>query len=346
MATITVTATINDPSGTALQGNAFVRFRLRNFDGFVPRVSGTSILNETQVDASPDVSGNVSQTLWPNNQIAPATTFYTVEFWNQGRITSSGNYIFNGDTNLNTAAQLNTPPVPPGFKLVLQHDGADNSSQSTLNLVSGAVTVTDLGGGSLQLNGGGPSFTSAGQGYFLGAQSFASVLDDNGHNAAATGVTNQIFGCDLILTSTYTIRKMASLCITGNGSAQAFTAGIYSYDGNTKLVDAGANAFDTTASQRYREVTLGAPVTVTPGIYRFVCGANGTTGGSVLAHELQTWLTSLVNGISLGSQVGSYTRIFTAANSLSAGALPATLGALTPLTNSNPVTLPAVIFQV
>jgi hypothetical protein len=47
-ATITVTATVQDPSGTALAGNSFVRFRLRNFTGFVPQVSGTSILPEIQ----------------------------------------------------------------------------------------------------------------------------------------------------------------------------------------------------------------------------------------------------------------------------------------------------------
>jgi hypothetical protein len=150
---ITVTATLTDPSSTALQGNSYLRFKLRGFTGFVPRVSGTSILPEIQVDALPNGSGVVSQTLWANSDITPANTFYTVELNNQGRITSSGNYIFNASTSLNTAAQLNAPPVPPGFLLVLQNNDVLNSSQSTLDLKSadGSVVITDLGAGKINL---------------------------------------------------------------------------------------------------------------------------------------------------------------------------------------------------
>jgi hypothetical protein len=150
---VTVTGTLTDPSGTGLQGNAFVRFILRQFQGFVPQVQGTSVIVEPQIDALPNSSGQFSQLLWPNDAITPSTTFYTVQFHNQGRITSSGNYLINGNTNLNTAAQLNAPPVPAGFKLVLENNGALNSSQSTLNLESSdsSVVITDLGGGTLDL---------------------------------------------------------------------------------------------------------------------------------------------------------------------------------------------------
>jgi hypothetical protein len=153
---ITVTATVQDPSSTSLSGGCFVRFKLRNFTGFVPQVSGTSILPEIQVDAVP-VNGAISQTLWKNSDITPSTTFYTVELWNLGRPTSSGNYIFNANTSLNSATQVNAPPVPSGFSLVLENNGALNSSQSTLNLVNtdGTVTITDLGSGNIQLNSAG-----------------------------------------------------------------------------------------------------------------------------------------------------------------------------------------------
>ena len=166
MPTVLVTATLNDPSGAALTGNAFVRFKLRGFAGFVPRVSGTSILCETQID-SPSVAGAISQALWGNNAITPANTWYTVEFWNGGRITSSGNYVINGATALNTAAQSNAPSVPSGFLLVLQNNGANNSSQQLLNLEStdASVTITDKGAGTINLQaagGGGGSSTLAG----------------------------------------------------------------------------------------------------------------------------------------------------------------------------------------
>lgn len=157
--TVTVTATLNDPSGSPLQGNSFLRFRLRNYQGFAVQVSTYALITELQYDAMPTSGGSISQTIIPNNDILPSTTFYTVEAWNQGRILWSANYLFNGNTNLNTAAQLNAPPVPPGFLLVLENNGALNSSQSTLNLEStdGSVTITDVGGGTLNFTGAGAS---------------------------------------------------------------------------------------------------------------------------------------------------------------------------------------------
>lgn len=152
VAPVTVTATITDPSGTVLAGNSYVRFRLRNFDGFVPSVAGQAVIVESQLDAVP-TAGAISQLLWPNSAISPSSTFYTVEFWNQGRIIYSANYIFNGNTNLNTASPINTPPVPPGFSLVFENNGALNSSQTLLNLEStdGSVTITDEGSGNINL---------------------------------------------------------------------------------------------------------------------------------------------------------------------------------------------------
>lgn len=149
---VLVTATLNDPSGAALTGNAFVRFRLRGFTGFVPRISGTSVLCETQIDAPP-TAGAISQAIVPNNSITPANTWYTIELWNGGRITSSGNYVINGATNLNTAAQVNAPSVPAGFLLVLENNGTLNSSQSVLNLEStdDSISIVDEGGGTLDL---------------------------------------------------------------------------------------------------------------------------------------------------------------------------------------------------
>lgn len=152
----TISCTFNDPSGAPLQGNSFLRAKLRNFSGFVPRVSGTAVVVGIQIDYVPNSSGMISGSLWGSNQITPATTFWTFEWWNNGRITSSGNWLINGNTDLDTAAQLNAPPVPAGFALALQNNGANNSSQQLLNLEgSASVTVTDLGGGTLELTSSG-----------------------------------------------------------------------------------------------------------------------------------------------------------------------------------------------
>ena len=209
---ITVTATIQDPSSTALTGNAFLRFRLRNFAGFVPQIFGTSILPEIQIDALPTAGGSVSQTLWPNNAISPSTTFYTVELWNQGRITSSGNYIFNANTSLNSAAQLNAPPVPAGFLLVLENNGVLNSSQSTLNLANtdGTVTITDAGSGTL-------NFSAA------GGATLVTTFRATAQNAA---ITNQVLVASVPVDTIYRISGDAKVSSTDGVSSSLGPIGV------------------------------------------------------------------------------------------------------------------------
>ena len=157
----TVTATFKTTGAAVLQGNSYVRFKLRNFAGFVPRVQSTGVVVEPVIDVFPDSSGDISQSVYMNSEIVPDTTFYTIEFWDQGRITSSGNYLINGATDLDSASQLNSPPVPPGFNLVLQHNGEDNSSQNILNLTSedSSVTISDLGSGQIDLSASGGGFS-------------------------------------------------------------------------------------------------------------------------------------------------------------------------------------------
>ena len=112
--TAIVTATITDPSQTGLLGSAFVRFRLRNFQGFVPTVQTSNVICETQIDAVPNPAGSISQTLIMNSAIYPPNTFWTIEMWSLGRVVSSGNYIINGNVSLNTAATINPAPAPQG----------------------------------------------------------------------------------------------------------------------------------------------------------------------------------------------------------------------------------------
>jgi hypothetical protein len=145
-----------------------VRFRLRNFSGFVPRVLGTAIIVEPQIDVTPDASGNISTSLWGNDNIdpggasSPPSTFYTVEYWNQGRITSQANYsITGGAFDLDSATQLNPPPQPGGTGvagILLETNGVKNGSQIKQNLVQGSgVTISDDGAGNITIGGGGGS---------------------------------------------------------------------------------------------------------------------------------------------------------------------------------------------
>src|SRR5271166_536003 len=133
--TCTVTAMITDPSQTNLLGNAYVKFRLRNFLGFVPQVSGTSVMCEDTIVAYPNPAGVISQVITCNTAISPVNTFYTVEFWNQGRLTSSANYFFNSSIDLSVAQEINPPPPPPYY------GGSGSGSSSTSSPVGSNVAI-------------------------------------------------------------------------------------------------------------------------------------------------------------------------------------------------------------
>lgn len=122
---ITVSGTLQTGTSSALQGNAFVRFRLRNYAGFVPRITGTSVIVQTQADVRPNSSGVFSTSLYSNDDISPNTcgtggdaacTWWTIEYWNNGKVASTGNYCIPNTSptyDLNGASPCVTPPLPP-----------------------------------------------------------------------------------------------------------------------------------------------------------------------------------------------------------------------------------------
>lgn len=161
MAVCTVTCSLQTVLGDVIQGNAFARFRLRNFSGAVPRVNGTAILVQPDRDVFPDSSGNISTSLWGNDSITPSQTFYSVDFVNGGKICSSANYIITGASfDMDVQDPIATPSTKYPFQFVLETNGAANAAQGILNLEAGAnvvltpstdgsgtVTISSSGGG-------------------------------------------------------------------------------------------------------------------------------------------------------------------------------------------------------
>ena len=241
--TCTVTATICDPSQTNLLGNAFVRFRLRNFQGFVPTVQTSNVICETQIDALPNPAGVISQVLTCNTAIYPINTFYTVEFWNQGRPTSSGNYYFNGNTSLNTASTINPAPAPQGpSSIIFENSGTLNSSQTLLNLenTDGTIVITDVGGGTLNLQAKSSAITSSGVGWVLVRRN----PDDCAIRAIAdwyplfSTSNNQVSVFQFTLNAPITISSVA-MYVTANVGGATVNFGVYTTAG-AKLLDSGA----------------------------------------------------------------------------------------------------------
>jgi hypothetical protein len=89
-----VFAHLTNPSAPLTDPNAtFIRFVLRGFTGSVPTVGTPAVMVETQKDFPVDATGLVSATLWSNPDITPAGTWWTIEFWNQGKATARFNVI-------------------------------------------------------------------------------------------------------------------------------------------------------------------------------------------------------------------------------------------------------------
>lgn len=154
---LTVSGTIDSIVGTGLTGNSYIVIRLRNFAGNVPRVNG--IGTQVRVDSGPirpDGTGLVTTTLWGNDQITPAGTFFTIEFWDQGKMTSTGNYgicktlvvspctAASATFNINTATPITTPPIP--FQAIAIISNPQPSQDQSITQQSGTTFTFDGAG--------------------------------------------------------------------------------------------------------------------------------------------------------------------------------------------------------
>jgi hypothetical protein len=117
--TVAVSGTLQTmgPSGpNPGSNNDFVVFRLKNWQGDLPRVIGVGPIDPLSYTITPDSSGNFSTTFYGNDQITPLHTYYVFEQWHDGKIQSSANYQFcvNANCTQGLAAKcpcnINTQP--------------------------------------------------------------------------------------------------------------------------------------------------------------------------------------------------------------------------------------------
>jgi hypothetical protein len=219
----------------------------------------------------------------------------------------------------------------PSGTLLLQSNGISNANQFVLNLQSqdGSVTITNDSSGNTNLKANTAQFS--GNASFMfgpGIRDLGTVFGGNwgapqANSVAGVVTANKVTVYLFQLDVAITISK-ASVTCTNNTIGPTASFGIYSFSGN-KLVDAGS--FNLLTSPTVQVNTFSS-VTLPPGIY-WHAQACTTTGTATFAGIV---VSNGANNDSIPAYVKNATRCATAANLMSGGVLPATLGALTPFT--------------
>lgn len=139
---VVLTGTLADITNTANPGSVLIQ--LVNFGANVPRISGTSILVQTQIPVVANGSGAFTATVWRNDQITPASTYYVVKYLNStgGEVASVpySPFTAGGTFDLSTLNPLVAVPVSPtqlsfsslaGNIAVAQMNSGTSASSST-----------------------------------------------------------------------------------------------------------------------------------------------------------------------------------------------------------------------
>lgn len=130
---VTLTATLQDVTGAAVGSAAnpsTMRITLCGAGAVLPRIIGTSMIAAAGPILVQSTDGSISTSLWGNDVITPADTFYEIALLDgDGNIVQAGIYQFNnsdGTVDLSNATQLVTAPTPlfVGYKEINPASGA------------------------------------------------------------------------------------------------------------------------------------------------------------------------------------------------------------------------------
>lgn len=345
---------LNTLSGGAFQNidgaplsNGFLVFELSHDEQETTTSPNGQVVAGLRKTVYLDNNGNVvaGSTMWANDSLNPANSFYFVTAYDstgkpvwkypqQVTVTSSPSPFVLG-----TIVPSN-PPSSGGAavgSLLLQTNGTNNGSQSLLNLANGNnITITDGGAGTVTIAAtGGPTFSGNGA-WFYGpgitdaGQTYGSTYWNQAASNLANGAytANQVVVYIFQLFVSYTISKVSAEASNNVGAVHS-TFGIYTQAGS-KVVDGGNFLASTGAGVQTNTIT---PVTLTPGVYYHAQAATTTNSGMTFFPGIQ--ISSSASNNTIPSFVANFTkRVAIAANALSGGTLPATLGTLTAFTPS------------
>jgi hypothetical protein len=217
---------------------------------------------------------------------------------------------------------ISTAGVPSATQPTL----ADLSDTPTQNKVvaspngsTGALTARALVAQDL------PNFSSM-DGFFGGLVNPYIIEVGDPSTAAPSAVANNVHVFLFVLPYAITVNKIVYNVSTLSASDK-WAFGIYSSNGNTKLIDTGV--ISPTATGTAISITLGTPVTLPPGEYYFAQTSSGTTALSNFQQINQTIVAVMINT--------NRARNGLAANASASGVLPSTLGVISTATLRSPM---------
>ena len=260
--------------------------------------------------------------------------------------------LVSGDIPNNAANTTGTAANVTGTVAIANGGTGQTTQQAAINALTGSQTSgtylrsngTNTSLSALQLSDS-AALNSASGGFMIsdGRLGNASTLQTTLVTTPYTvSVANTVYYCQFVQPYTMTIGHAGIRTATTASSGNAFNVGIYSVSGS-KLIDSGALSTISATTNVTTAVATGAGTTltmntsylfvwaatsVTPNVYGF--NANGTINIGYIT-MLNSMLSTLPNGCG------------TAANALSAGALPVTLGTLT-ATSTGTTGMPVVIW--
>lgn len=263
-----------------------------------------------------------------NSTLNPANSFYSVMAFKQNGTQAwrAPQYWTIPNTDPYDVGNIvpNNPPVNAGApvgSLLLQTNEVNNGSQALLDLHAGTnITLADNGSGRVTITGASSGLTGS---YMIGP----GINTPDGYvsqaiaNSSITGVNNQLVVTAFDFAGTLTINHVSYVGSNPFGTAHIYI-GLYNASGN-KILDSGAFTVDNTTATTIQRNAI-STVTLTPGTYYIAqTSDDNNTKSNVMQSGVSNTAAALFNAN------GSVVRYGTAANVLSGGVLPATLGALT-----------------
>lgn len=167
-------------------------------------------------------------------------------------------------------------------------------------------------------------FPTAGVGFFWAGTGPSYPITNS--NSTVVTVANQVRVVQTIVPYGITVRKI-TIGVVALNAAQTGTVGVYDSSGN-RLIDSGTFSLAAVATLTN---TLGSPVTLAPGVYYIAYSQTDATTA-----KIQTLLNPAIIQPVFTNNVP---RMGTAANSVSGGVMPATLGVVTAASNFIPLVL-------